>query len=34
LRAEMQRNHSEVMARFADVERRLDRLENERRVIQ
>ena len=34
LRAEMQRDHSEVMAKLADVERRLDRLENERRVIQ
>ncbi len=33
LRAEMQRDHSEVMAKFADVERRLERLEGERRVI-
>jgi hypothetical protein len=34
LRAEMQRDHSEIMAKFADVERRLERLEGERRVIQ
>jgi len=34
LRAEMQRDHSEVMAKFAEMERRLDRLESERRVIQ
>jgi hypothetical protein len=34
LRAEMQRDHSEVMSKFADVERRLERLEGERRVIQ
>jgi hypothetical protein len=34
LRAEMQHDHSEIMAKFADVERRLERLEGERRVIQ
>ena len=34
LRAEMQRDHSEVMSRFADVERRIERLEGDRRVIQ
>jgi len=34
LRAEMQRDHSEVMAKFAEMGRRLDRLESERRVIQ
>src|SRR5229473_1816743 len=27
LRAEMQRDHSEVMSKFADVERRIERLE-------
>ena len=33
LRAEMQRDHSEVMSKFADVERRIERLEGDRRVI-
>lgn len=33
-RAEMQRNHSEVMAKFAELEHRLERIKNERRVIQ
>jgi hypothetical protein len=28
------RNHSDAMAKFSDVERRLERLEEERRVIQ
>ena len=30
----VERNHSEAMAKFSDVERRLERLEGERRVIQ
>jgi hypothetical protein len=34
LRAEMQRYHSEILSKLADVERRLERLEGERRVIQ
>jgi len=34
LRAEMQRDHSEVMAKFAEVERRVERLEGNRRLIQ
>ena len=34
LRAEMARNHSEMMAKFAEIEHRLERFEGERRVIQ
>ena len=30
----VERNHSEAMAKFSDAERRLERLEGERRVIQ
>lgn len=33
LRAEMQRNHSEVMAKFSELDLRMSRLEGERRVI-
>ncbi len=34
LRILIERNHSEMLARFADLEQRLGRLEAERRVIQ
>lgn len=34
LRAEMARNHSEILTKFAEIEHRLERLEGERRVIQ
>jgi hypothetical protein len=34
LRLLIERNHSEVMLKLADVENRLTRLENERRIVQ
>jgi hypothetical protein len=34
LRILMEKNHSETLARFAELDSRLTRLENERRIVQ
>jgi hypothetical protein len=34
LRALIERNHSEMLSRFAEIDARLMRLENERRILQ
>jgi len=34
LRAEMRTNHSELLAKFAELDNRLTRIENERRIVQ
>lgn len=34
LRVVMEKNHSELLAKFADLDTRLTRIENERRIVQ